>query len=162
MKGDKCSWSPVKGEGPEFKLEKQLGARPPGAGEMGRGLDFILSALGSHWSEWEVQNKTIRSRIWSFFFFFPQKSLTLDFPGGPGVNNLSANAGTRVQILVWEDPTGHRTIKSMHLNYWACAPQQEKSLQWENCNSMKTSPCSPQLEKACTQQQRHSTAKINK
>lgn len=48
VKGDKCSWSPVKGQGPEFTLEKQLGARPPGAGEMGRGLDFILSALGSH------------------------------------------------------------------------------------------------------------------
>ena len=34
--------------GPEFKLEKQLGARPPGAEGMGMGLDFILSALGSH------------------------------------------------------------------------------------------------------------------
>ena len=28
---------------------------------------------------------------------------------------------TKVQSLIWGDPTCHRATKSMHLNYWACA-----------------------------------------
>ena len=56
--------------------------------------------------------------------------------------------GTRVWALVWEDPTFRRATKPVHHNYWACAlepashnylahvpkacaPQQEKPLQWE-------------------------------
>ena len=39
-----------------------------------------------------------------------------DFPGGPVVKNLSANAGT----LVWEDPTCHGTTKPVGHNSWAC------------------------------------------
>ena len=40
--------------------------------------------------------------------------------------------------LVWEDPTCLRATKPGHHNYWACAvepcaPQQEKSPQWEAC-----------------------------
>ena len=31
--------------------------------------------------------------------------------------------GTRVQALVWEDPTCHRATKPMHHNYWAHEPQ---------------------------------------
>ena len=74
---------------------------------------------------------------------------------------------TQVQSLVQEDTTCHGTTKPVHHNYWACilglmncsywahmpqlvrtvclracAPQQEKSAQWE--------VCTPQLEKACT------------
>ena len=65
--------------------------------------------------------------------------------------------GTRVWALVQEDPTCRRAIKPVHHNYWACAlesksqllspratttearapracaPQQEKPLQWEAC-----------------------------
>ena len=64
--------------------------------------------------------------------------------------------GTRVQALVWEDPTCHEATKPMRQNYWACAlqlvnhncwsphartteahapraraPQQEEPLRWE-------------------------------
>ena len=43
------------------------------------------------------------------------------------------------------------------------AMQQEKQLQWEACaTELETSPCLSQLEKACTQQQRPSTAKNKK
>ena len=56
--------------------------------------------------------------------------------------------GTRVQAVVWEDPTCHGATKPVRHNYWACtlepashntearaprarAPQQEKPRQWE-------------------------------
>ena len=66
--------------------------------------------------------------------------------------------GTRVQSLVWEDPTCCGATKPVRHNYWACsrarkpqllsprtttteahaprahAPQQEKPLQWEACS----------------------------
>ena len=29
--------------------------------------------------------------------------------------------GTRVQALVWEDPTCHRATEPVRRNYWACA-----------------------------------------
>ena len=65
------------------------------------------------------------------------------------------------------EPTNH--------NYWACilqllkpihprthALQQEKPLQWEaHILQLKNSPCSPQLEKACMQQQRPSTVQFS-
>ena len=35
----------------------------------------------------------------------PNKSAAWGFPGGAVVENLPANAGTRVRALVWEDPT---------------------------------------------------------
>ena len=41
----------------------------------------------------------------------------------------------------------------------ARALQQEKPLQWEARAAMKSSPRSPQLEKACMQQQRPKAAK---
>ena len=40
-----------------------------------------------------------------------------DFPGGAVVMNPPANAGDRVQVLVWEDPTCLRAAKPVHHNY---------------------------------------------
>ena len=76
--------------------------------------------------------------------------------------------GTQVQSLVQEDPTCRRATKPVRHNCWACtvepachnywarvpracAPQQEKPLQRE--------ARTPQLEKACVQQQRPNAAK---
>ena len=86
--------------------------------------------------------------------------------------------GTRVQSLVWEDPTCHGATKPVRHNYWspraqvlvgrnywartprALAPQQVKPPQREACApATKSSPCSPQLEKARAQQQRPNAAK---
>ena len=39
------------------------------------------------------------------------------FPGGSVVKNLPARAGDTGLILVQEDPTCHRTMKSMHHSY---------------------------------------------
>ena len=44
--------------------------------------------------------------------------------------------GTRVQALVWEDPTCHGATGPVSHNYWACvsgacAPQQERPRWWE-------------------------------
>ena len=84
-----------------------------------------------------------------------------------------------------EDSTCHGATKPVCHNYWACAlepgshnywahipellkpkcpraraPQQEKSLQWgAHTLQLESSPRSLQLEKACMQQQRPSTAK---
>ena len=80
--------------------------------------------------------------------------------------------GTWVQSLVQEDPTWHRATKPVRHNYWAhmpqvlkpacsraCAPQQEKLLQWEaHALQLDNSPYLPQLQKACVQQQRPSAA----
>ena len=93
--------------------------------------------------------------------------------------------GTRIQALVREDPTCRGATKPMHHNYWACAleptrhnygarvPQvlkaarlepmlhnKEKPLQWEaHAPQRSVAPLSPQLEKACAQQQRPKAAK---
>ena len=40
-----------------------------------------------------------------------------DFPGGPVVKNLPANAGTQVQSLFQEDPMCHRATKPICHNY---------------------------------------------
>ena len=75
------------------------------------------------------------------------------FPGGAVVENLPANAATRVRALVQEDPTCRGATKPVRHNYWArepqllshnfsattteastpraCALQQEKPPQWE-------------------------------
>ena len=86
---------------------------------------------------------------------------------------------TRVWSLVWEDPTGCGVIKSVHHNYWACAlesashncwafvPQLLKPAHLESVlrnkrsprTARKSSPHSPQLEKACVQQGRPNAAK---
>ena len=72
--------------------------------------------------------------------------------------------GTWVWLLVWEDSTCPRATKPMPHNYCTymlqllkpkhpetCAPQQQKPPQWD--------ALAPQLEKACVQQRRPSTAK---
>ena len=75
--------------------------------------------------------------------------------------------GTRVRALIREDPTYRGATKPMRHNYWACALepmsptteacapradalQREKPSQWEAraCTTTKSSPRSPQLEKA--------------
>ena len=84
-----------------------------------------------------------------------------DFPSGAVDRSPSAMPGTQVRFLVQEDSTCHEATKPMSHNYWACAPQQEKPLQWEARALQQSSPCSPQLEKAHAKQQRPSTV-INK
>ena len=74
--------------------------------------------------------------------------------------------GTQVRALVWEDPTCRGATKPVRHNYWACVPRertpQEKALQSEACAPQrKSSPHSPQLEKAHAQQRRPNAA-INK
>ena len=39
-----------------------------------------------------------------------KKTALKDFPGGPVVKNPPANAGARVQSLLWEDPTGQLSL----------------------------------------------------
>ena len=60
---------------------------------------------------------------------------------------------TLVQSLVQEDPTCLGTTKPVCHNFWACALQQEKLLQWE--------ADAPQLEEVQAWQQRPSAA-LNK
>ena len=70
--------------------------------------------------------------------------------------------GTQVWSLVQEDYTCHRATKPMSHSCWAHALQWEKSRQREAyALQLDSSPHSPQLEKACVQQLRPSTA-INK
>ena len=93
--------------------------------------------------------------------------------------------GTRVRALVWEDPTCHRAAKPVLYNYWAWALELASHNYWAHvplllkpahqepvlrngggggtavsgpCTMAKGSPCSPQLERACAQQQRPNAA----
>ena len=95
--------------------------------------------------------------------------------------------GTWVRALVWEDPTCRGATKPVCHNYWACALEPASHNYWalvpqllkpahlepglhnkrshrneEPRTATKSSPRSPQLEKACAQQWRPNTAKINK
>ena len=95
--------------------------------------------------------------------------------------------GTQVPSLVWEDLTSRGATKPVHHNYWACAlepvghnywacvPQllkptclepcsatREATAMRNPCTTMKSSPRSPQLEKACAQQWRPNAAKNKK
>ena len=95
--------------------------------------------------------------------------------------------GTRVRSLAREDPTCHGATKPVRHNYWACAPEPTNHNHWAHvpqllqptclqpvlqcsatreatamrspCTATKSSPRSPQLEKARVQQQRPNTAK---
>ena len=83
---------------------------------------------------------------------------------------------TPVESLVWEDPTCCRATKSTHHSYWAYAPQllkltcprvrapqQEKSPQWEASEpQLKSSPCSPQLQKSLCSSEDPAQPKIKK
>ena len=83
------------------------------------------------------------------------KTISLDFPGGPVVKNLPANAGTGVWSLVWEDPTCLRATKSTSHNYWALMLQRLKSAHLEPvvCNERShfslREAWAPQLERVC-------------
>ena len=92
--------------------------------------------------------------------------------------------GTQVQALVREDPTCRGATKPMHHSYWACILEPASHNYWAHvpqllkpahiepvfCNkrrhsnekpvhtAVKSSPRSPQLEKAHTQQQRPKAA----
>ena len=92
--------------------------------------------------------------------------------------------GTCVRALVGEDPTCRGATKPMRHNYWACALEPESHNYWAHVPQLlkpmclesvlatreatvtrsprtatKSSPCSPQLEKARVQQRRPNTAK---
>ena len=98
--------------------------------------------------------------------------------------------GTQVWALVWEDPTCCRATKPVCHNYWACALEPVSDDYWAHVPQLlkptrlepmlrnkrshrnekpmhtatKSSPRSPQLEKACVQQWKPNAAKnkINK
>ena len=84
--------------------------------------------------------------------------------------------GTRDWSLVQEDPTCCRATKPTCHNYWAHVLQllnltppepmlrnKRKHRKWEACAPQwKSSPCSPQLEKAHVQQQRPNATKKKK
>ena len=83
-----------------------------------------------------------------------------EFSSYPVVKNPPGNVGDMGSIPIQEDPTCHGANKSVHHN-WARVLQQEKPLQWEAyASQLESSPCSPQLEKAHTQQREPNTAKI--
>ena len=78
--------------------------------------------------------------------------------------------GTRVRALAWEDPTCRGATKSVSHNYWARVPQllkpmhlepvlHKRSHRNEKPVHRKSSPRSPQLEKARTQQWKPNAAK---
>ena len=104
-----------------------------------------------------------------------KSTISRGFPGRPVAGSPAMQCrGPLAPSLVQEDPTCHRTTRPMGHNYWAhmlkllkpvClkvhAPQQEKPLQWEaRTPQLESSHCSPQLEKAYSQQWRFNTAKI--
>ena len=74
---------------------------------------------------------------------------------------------TGVWSLVQEESACRGATKPMCHNYWAhapwslCSPTREATA-ISLCTTMKNSPCSPQLEKACTQRQDPVQPKINK
>ena len=82
-----------------------------------------------------------------FMWIKKKKNHFWDFPGGPILKNIPANAGN----------TG---LIPGPMRCGVCAPQQEKTLQREAClTQMKSSLCSLQLEKDFEQQQRPRVAK---
>ena len=75
--------------------------------------------------------------------------------------------GTRVWALVREDPTCHGATKPVRHNYWACVLQLLKTAREATAmrsphTARKSSPRSPQLEKAWAQQQQRPNTAINK
>ena len=87
-----------------------------------------------------------------------------DFPGGLVVKNLSANAGVMGTPAPGRSPCQGAT-KPVCFYYWRlcayslCSVTREATAMRSPCTPMKSSPCPPQLEKMCVQQQRPSTAK---
>ena len=99
-----------------------------------------------------------------FMPHFHKKQKQQDFPGGPVVKNLPANAGTWVWSPDWENTTCCRAAKPVCHSYWACTPELTTHNMRSRHNEkltlqLESSPGSLQLEKACMQQQRPTTAK---
>ena len=118
--------------------------------------------------------------VWRFL-----KKLKIELPYYPAVASLVVQwlriclpmQGTRVRALVQEDPTCCKATKPVHHNYWACSLEPASHNYWSPhtespcsamreatavkspCTSTKSSPCSPQLEKARAQQRRPNAAK---
>ena len=73
--------------------------------------------------------------------------------------------GTRVQALVWEDPTCHGVTKPvshklLSLRVWSlCSATREATIVRGPHTAMKSGPHLPQLEKALAQKRRPNTAK---
>ena len=61
--------------------------------------------------------------------------------------------GTRVQVLVWEDPTCRRATKPVSHNYWACTLQPTSHNYWAHVPQLLKTACLPQWE-ACAPQRR--------
>ena len=49
--------------------------------------------------------------------------------------------GTRIQALVWEDPTRRGATKPMHHNYWACNLEPECHNYWVHTPQLLKSVC---------------------
>ena len=102
------------------------------------------------------------------------------FPGCPVVKNLPAMQGTLVWPLVQKGPTCWRAAEPMRNNnepalwslqattcyrYWSlstwtlCSVTREATSMRRLHTTMKSSPCSAQLKKACMQQWRPTTVK---
>ena len=124
---------------------------------------------------WHVDIIGQRLRLWHFGTRFSIRG----FPGGTVVKNRLPMQGTRVRALVREDPTCRGATKPVHRNYWACAlepvscnywspratttearapraraPQREAPAMRSPRAATKSSPRSPQLEKARAQRRR--------
>ena len=110
------------------------------------------------------------------------------FPGGAVVKNPPANAGDTGSSPVWEDPACRGATKPVHHNYWACAlepashnfwsprsttteacapracaPQQEKPLQWEAfAPQPRAAPLAATRESPHTATKTQHSQKINK
>ena len=70
---------------------------------------------------------------------------------------------TRVQPLIWEDPTCLGAAKAVCHSYWACALQQEKPQQWEALALQQgVAPHSPQLEESPHSNEDPAQPNINK
>ena len=120
--------------------------------------------------------------LYSTFYLFREtlkNSRVSGFPGGAVVKNPPANAGDRVRALGQEDPTCRGATKPVHDNYWAWAldtgshnywapvpqllkPAGLEPMLWNKRShhnekrvpATKSSPHSPQLEKAHVQQRK--------
>ena len=92
-----------------------------------------------------------------------------DIPGGPVVKNLPASAGDVSLIpgpgrshMPWSNYGCAPLLSSSAATPEACAPQQERPLQWEaHAAQPESSPHSPQLEKPHAQRQPHSQKYIH-
>ena len=118
---------------------------------------FLTSNKQFH-NSWLISSQEFRS-TWSFI-----ENTGEDFPGGPVVKNLPANAGSMGSVPVWEDFICHgssspcaTTTEPTRLESMLC--NKKSHCTRAPCTTKKGSPRWLQLEKAQAQQQRLSTAK---